>query len=370
MKMKFKFLPVICLTILVSCKSGTQPKPNTTYKVMEVTLTDKSLTSNYSATIQGRQTVEIRPQVSGTITKICIDEGAVVKEGQSLFIIDQVPYQAALATAMANVKSAQAQVATAQLMVNSKEELFKQNVVSDYDLQTAKNNLLVAQAALAQAQAQELTARNNLSYTVVKSPATGVAGMIPYRVGALVNSAIVTPLVTVSDDTEMYVYFSMTENQVLALYGGDGSKNDTKVMPEVKLRLSNGTMYDQVGKIDAISGMIDPTTGSISIRATFPNKNGVLRNGGAGNIVFPYEKKDCIAIPQTATYEIQDKTFTYKVIDGKAVSTPITVFGVNDGKEYIVETGLAVGDHIVAEGAGLLRDGAEVTLPTVKPKEE
>ena len=160
---------------------------------MTLSPADRTLTREYTAVVEGRQSVEIRPQVSGTITEVCIDEGAKVSKGQPLFIIDQVPYQAALETAIANVKSAEAAVATARMTADSKQTLFDNKVVSAFDLQTAKNSLLEAEAALAQAKAQETSARNDLSYTVVKSPVDGVASMIPYRVGALVDASISTP---------------------------------------------------------------------------------------------------------------------------------------------------------------------------------
>lgn len=354
---------LICCTVLGACKETVIPQTDTTYKTLTVALSDKTLQSYYSATISGRQDVEIRPQVSGLITQVCIQEGANVKKGQTLFIIDQVPYKAALQTAIANVESAEANVATARLTAESKEELFRQQVVSDFDLQTAQNTLRSQEAALAQAQAEEINARNNLSYTEVKSPSDGVAGMIPYRIGALVGPSIATPLVTISDDEEMYVYFSMTENQVLALSRQNGSlKNIMQSMPEVQLQLSDGSLYPLQGKVDAISGIISSSTGAISLRAVFPNPDRVLRSGGSGNIVFPYEKKNCIVIPQEATYEIQDKIYVYEVVDGKTKSTPITVFGMNNGLEYVVESGLQTGDIIIAEGAGLLKNGMEVKI--------
>lgn len=354
---------LICCTVLGACKETVIPQTDTTYKTLTVALSDKTLQSYYSATISGRQDVEIRPQVSGLITQVCIQEGANVKKGQTLFIIDQVPYKAALQTAIANVESSEANVATARLTAESKEELFRQQVVSDFDLQTAQNTLRSQEAALAQAQAEEINARNNLSYTEVKSPSDGVAGMIPYRIGALVGPSIATPLVTISDDEEMYVYFSMTENQVLALSRQNGSlKNIMQSMPEVQLQLSDGSLYPLQGKVDAISGIISSSTGAISLRAVFPNPDRVLRSGGSGNIVFPYEKKNCIVIPQEATYEIQDKIYVYEVVDGKTKSTPITVFGMNNGLEYVVESGLQTGDIIIAEGAGLLKNGMEVKI--------
>lgn len=329
---------------------------------MEVTRGTRTVSQSYTAVINGRQSVEIRPQVSGTITQVCIAEGAKVKKGQTLVIIDQVPYKAALETAVANVKSAEASVGTARLTANSKEQLFKEKVVSDFDLQTARNSLLQAEATLAQAKAEEVNARNNLSYTEVKSPVDGVSGMLPYRVGALVDASITTPLTTVSDDEEMYVYFSMTESQILSLIRQYKTLDEAlKQMPEVELKLSDGLTYAHKGRIDAISGTIDTSTGAVSLRATFPNPEHMLRNGGSGTVIFPYVKENVLIIPQEATYEIQDKIFVYKVVDGKATSSQVTVFPINDGKEYIVEDGIKEGDTIIAEGAGLVQEGTVVS---------
>ena len=254
------------------------------------------------------------------------------------------------------------------MTVASKEELFKENVVSLFDLQTARNSLRSANATLAQAQAELLNARNNLSYTVIKSPVDGIAGMSSYRVGDLVSSSMSSPMISVSDNSEMYAYFSMTEKQILALSRQNGSLTDAlKAMPEVKLLLSDGSEYQEKGHIDAISGMIDTSTGSVTLRAVFPNSKNILRSGSTGNIKFPYTKKNCMVIPQTATYELQDKVFVYKVVDGKTQSTQVKVFEVNDGKEYIVESGLNMGDVIIAEGAGLLSNGILVNQAASAP---
>lgn len=345
-----------------SCKEKPQASSAGEYKTLRVSLSDMTVSTQYAAAIKGKQYVEVRPQVGGLIKQICIDEGATVKKGQTLFIIDQVPYQAALEVATANVNSAQVKVATAQLTADSKQELFKENVVSDYELQTAQNSLLEAKAVLAQAKANETSARNDLSYTVVKSPVDGVAGMIPYRMGALVNSSVSEPLVTVSSTDEMYAYFSMTENQLLALTHENGTVSGIiERMPAVRLILNNGYEYEKEGCIDAISGTIDTRTGAISVRAGFFN-TGMLRNGGSATVVVPYERKDCIVIPKTATFEIQDKVYVYKAIDGKAVSTEIIPFKVDNGTKYIVESGLNVGDVIVAEGAGLVKNGTPVEI--------
>lgn len=365
----FRSLILTCILVLVtSCKEQKSQTAGSDYQTQKVTLSDRTVYSTFSATIQGKQDVGVYPQISGLITAVLVKEGAAVKKGQTLFIIDQVPYKAALRTAKANVEVAEASVATAKMTVDSKEELFKENVVSQFDLQTARNSLRSANATLAQAQAELLNARNNLSYTVIKSPVDGIAGMSSYRVGDLVSSSMSSPMISVSDNSEMYAYFSMTEKQILALSRQNGSLTDAlKTMPEVKLLLSDGSEYQEKGHIDAISGMIDTSTGSVTLRAVFPNSKNILRSGSTGNIKFPYTKKNCMVIPQTATYELQDKVFVYKVVDGKTQSTQVKVFEVNDGKEYIVESGLNMGDVIIAEGAGLLSNGISVNQAASAP---
>lgn len=350
---------------LTGCKKTQTMPASNAYPMLTVTRSDKTLQTSYSATIQGSQDVDIYPQVSGKITRICINEGAKVKKGQTLFIIDQVPYIASLNEAKAGVESAAASVANAELTLGSKEKLFNRKVVSSFDLQQARITLRSQQAALAQARAQYAKARNDLSYTQVKSPVDGVAGMITYRVGALVSSSITTPLVTVSDDKVMHVYFSLSENQMLELSheAGSGSKAN---LPAVELLLSDGTKYEGKGRIDAISGIVDKSTGGVSVRASFANPNHLLRSGNTGNIILPTVCKNCISIPQAATYELQDKVFVYKVVNGKTQSAGITVNPVSDGSEYIVESGLRAGDVIIADGAGLLQDGMEVKAKQTK----
>lgn len=366
-KMKKAFVSVgACFCALLGMLTAcTQPAPTSQesgYKTMTVKKENRLLTNSYSAVVKGRQSVEIRPQVSGTITEICVKEGAKVHKGQVLFVIDQVPYKAALQTALANVKSAEAAVATARLTSDSKEELYKERVVSDFDRQTAQNSLWEAEASLAQAKANETNARNDLSYTVVRSPVDGVAGMSSYRVGALVNSSITTPLLTVSDDEEVYVYFSMTENQMLSLLRQYGSVDKALAgMPKVSLQLSDGVKYAHEGVIDAISGTIDTGTGAVSLRAVFPNPEGMLRNGSTATLVLPYTKENALVVPQEATFEIQDKVYVYKVNEsGKAKSAQVTVFPLNNGQEYIVESGLQEGEVIVAEGAGLIQENTQI----------
>lgn len=322
------------VAVFGACDERQSPPPGVSYKTLNIQLADRTLHSDYPTTIQGRQDVKIYPQVSGLITQVCIGEGADVRKGQTLFVIDQTPYRAALETAEANVDSAEANVGTAQMTAESKEELLRENVVSDFDLQQARNTLRSAKAALAQARAELTNARSNLSYTEIKSPVDGTAGMSSYRIGALVGPSIAAPLITVSDNAEMFAYFSMSEKQILALSRLNGSlTNALEAMPAVGLLLSDGSEYPHKGRIDAISGIVDASTGTVTLRAVFPNPDHTLRSGGMGNVRLPYEKKGCIVIPQTATYEVQDKVFVYKVVGRKTKSQQISVFGISNGTE-------------------------------------
>ena len=324
-----------CTVWMASCKQATDAGVKPSYATMKVEVADKELSTSYSATIRGRQDIDIYPQVSGTIEKLCVTEGQTVRRGQLLFVIDQIPYRAALKTATANVEAARAAMATAELTYKSNKELYAQKVVSEFSLKTAENTFLTAKAQLTQAEAQETNARNNLSYTEVKSPSDGVVGALPYRAGALVSANIPYPLTTVSDNSDMYVYFSMNENQLLAV-------------------------YNKKGIIESISGVIDRQTGTVMARVVFPNESRLLHSGASGTVVVPSIYKDCIAIPQGATVQMQDKVVVYKVVDGKAVSTLVTVSGISDGREYVVLSGLNPGDEIVSEGAGLMREGTQV----------
>lgn len=337
------------------------------YETMQANRTTKSLHSRFSATLKGKQDVEIRPQVSGTITELCVEEGARVIKGQPLCIIDQIPYQAALETAIANVKVAEANVATARMTAESKEQLFSKNIISALEKQTAVNTLKSQEASLALAKAQETNARNDLSYTVVKSPVNGKAGMFPYKVGALVGPTMNSPLTSVSDNSEIYAYFSMTEKEILNLSRQAGSlEKALQNMPPIGLILSDGSTYAYKGKVDAVSSVVDASTGALSLRATFPNSEHIIPSGSTGTVIFPFEQADCIVIPQNATYEVQDKLYVYKVVDGKAVSALISIFPVDDGQEYIVTEGLEEGDIIVTEGVGTLKEGTPITSAAEK----
>lgn len=332
------------------------------YAVVTLQPTNSELKSSYPATIKGKQDIEIRPKVAGFITKLCVDEGSVVRKGQTLFVIDPVQYEAAVKVAEANVKVAKTSVATSQLTYDNKRQLREKDIISDYELQMAENDLATRKAQLAQAEAQLVNARNDLSYTNVVSPSNGIVGSIPYRVGSLVNSSTQIPLTVVSNIDEMYVYFSMTEKQLLALVRDGGTvKEILDKMPPVELQLADGSLYTEKGKIETLSGIIEQSTGAASIRATFPNNKNILRSGGTGSVLVPYIEENTIVIPQKATYEIQDKKFVYTLTDSSTVkTTEIEVFGLDNGQEYVVTAGLNPGDQIVVEGVASLRDGMKI----------
>lgn len=360
---KVKLMIGVCSAMLTACGGGQVATDEQRYPVFSATKDSVELVESYSATIEGRQQIEIYPQVSGTISRLCVAEGERVRKGQSLFVIDQVPYRAALRTAVANVHAAEAQVETARIDYNSKRILFEKKVISEYDLSMAKNALAVAEAGLEQAKAQEVNARNELSYTEVHSPTDGVVGSFPYRAGALVGPSQPKPLTTVADTEQMYVYFSMTESQVRSLFRQYGSPDETlRRMPEIALRLNDGSLYESKGRIETISGIINPQTGTASVRCVFPNEKRLLFSGGVGNILLPHTEKDVIVIPQSATYEVQDKVYVYKVTDGKAVAMEIKVAELNDGKTYIVRSGISEGDVLVAEGVGMINDGQPIQI--------
>ena len=273
-----------------------------------------------------------------------------------------VQYEEAVNVAKAAVEVAKANVATAELTAKNKRQLEQKNIISKFDLQTAENALASSEAALAQAKAQLTNAEKNLSYTQVTSPVNGVMGKVPFRVGSLVSPSMTTPLTTVSDISEMYAYFSMTEKQLLDLIRQDSTSSKIlEKMPPVSLTTADGRPYSQQGKIETISEVIDQTTGSVSVRATFSNPQRLLRSGGTGSVIIPSQLQNVLVVPQKATYELQDKRFVFVVdADSKVKNTEVEVFKLDDGKNFVVTSGLNPGDRIVIEGVGTLRDGTQI----------
>ena len=364
---KTKILLIAVLTVvLASCgggKSGGKPNfGDNEYAVRTVQGQNADLQTTYPATIKGVQDVEIRPKVSGFITKLCVKEGQQVKAGQLLFVIDNVTYAAAVRQARAAVNAAKAQLNTARLTYNNSQKLFKNNVIGSYELQSSKNAMESAAAQLAQAEAAYVSAKQNLDFCFVTSPANGVIGDLPYRVGALVSASSQQALTTVSNNSTMQVYFSMTEKDLLDMTKTAGGINAAiSSYPAVKLQLADGSIYNHPGKVATVSGVIDPTTGTVSMRADFPNPERVLKTGASGSIVVPHTATSAVVVPQDAVVEVQDKHFVYVVgKDNKVKYTPVEINSQNDGKTYIITSGLHIGDRFVVNGVSSLQDGMEI----------
>ena len=361
-----KILMIAALgTVLASCGGKSGGKPNfadNEYAVRTVATQGTELQTTYPATIKGVQDVQIRPKVSGFLTKVCVHEGQSVSAGQLLFVIDNETYQAQVRQAAAAVNTAKAQLNTAKLTYQNNKKLYDSKIIGEYELSTSANSLSTAQAAVAQAEASYASAKEMLDYCYVKSPAAGVVGSLPFKVGALVSSSSAEPLTTVSDINTMEVYFSVTEKDMLTMTKGEGGVNAAiNAYPEVQLRLADGTLYDHPGKVVKASGVIDAATGSISMIARFDNPRKQLRSGGSGQIVVPTTSTGAIIIPQEATSEVQNKKFVYLVgKDNKVQYHEITVNPQDDGKNYIVTSGLQPGDRYVSKGITSLSDGKEI----------
>lgn len=360
--MRFKKMSVLSLSLLTmatfmhSCKgSGNQEEASAPeLAVMTIGEEDTQLDTGYPTTLRGENDIEIRPQISGFLTKVHVEEGQRVSKGQVLFTIDQVSLQAAVDAAKAAVEVAQANVNTAQTNANNNKILFDKNIISAPAYQTSLDALNAAKAQLNQANANLVSARKNLSYSIVTAPESGIVGSIDFREGSLVSPS--TLLTVLSNSNDMRANFSLNEKDLLNMTdnGNRTLQEAIAQMPEVSLLLANGEIYGQKGKIISISGVIDPSTGAASATAIFPNPNGMLRSGNTGQVLIPSLRTNAILIPQNATYEIQDMKFCYVLGDSSKVhSRPIQIADQNDGKNYIVISGLTPGDVIVTEGVGV-----------------
>lgn len=361
----------LCLTLgifMSSCGGGenaAQQQMVPQLATIDVAVSNAENQKEYPAVLEGKTDIAIRPQISGFITKVHVDEGQKVSKGQVLFTIDQVQYQAAVENAKAAVVTAETAVSTAQMTADTKAQLYTKNIISAYDNQLAQNNLATAKAALAQAKAALTQATKNLSYTVVTAPSAGVVGSIPNREGSLASPSSVEPLTTVSDNSKVYAYFSLTEKDLLEMTdNGTRSLSEAiKSMPMVDLKLANGTIYPIKGEVATVAGVINTATGAASVRALFDNPSGMLRSGNTGSIVVPVKNENVIIIPQRATFEIQDKKFVFVVDENNTlVSRAITILPQNDGQNFVVLSGLAAGEKIVVEGVGTqsVREGVQI----------
>ncbi len=372
--MKKKFLFAIAASaMLVACGGGGGGRPqfgDNEYPVTTVTTGSAELQSSYPATISGIQDVEIRPKMSGFLTQINVSEGQSVSAGQLLFVIDNETYQAQVRQAQAAVNTAQTQVNTAKLTYDNTVQLHESRVVGDYELQTAQNTYESAKAGLAQAQAALASAKEALSFCYVKSPAKGVVGTLPFKKGALVSASNV--LTHVADISQMEVYFSMTEKDMLALSKAEGGlRGAVDALPAVKLQLADGTIYNQEGRVVTASGVIDQTTGSVQLKARFANPDHLLKSGGSGTIIIPKTSDGAIVIPQSVVMEVQNKKFVYLLGDSnRVVYTEIKVDPQDDGVNYIVTDGLKEGDKYVTNGITKLSDQMEIVPITPQRYQE
>ena len=342
--------------------SGTPPPQE--YKTLTLQPRSVTLNTDYPASIQGLQNIEIRPKVDGFVEKIYVDEGSVVKKGQLLFKINAPQYEQDVRTAEAGIKTAEADVNTAKLQVEKVKPLVEKEIISHYELESAQNTLLSKEAALAQAKASLENARVNLGYTTITSPVDGVIGSLPYKLGSLVTSATADPLTTVYNTATVYVYFALNEKQLLDFSRdstGTTLKSKIANMPKVTLVLSDGTVYELQGRMETINGLINTNTGSANFRAAFANPKGLLRSGGSATVRIPTVLKNAIIIPQTSTYQLQDKRFVYQVdAKNKVKNVVVTTMDNTPGQFYIVTSGVTSGDRIIVESATNLADGTEI----------
>ena len=356
---KNKFLLMAAAALMLTSCGGGGGRPtfgDNEFPVLTVGTSSTTMQSSYPAV----QDVEIHPKVQGFITQINVKEGQTVSAGQVLFVLDNVTYQAQVRQAQAAVNTAKASLNTSKLTYENSQELYKNGVIGDYELQSVTNNFEQAKAGLAQAEANLSSAKEMLSFCYVKSPASGVVGSLPFKVGTLVSAA--NTLTTVSNISSMEVYFSMTEKDVLSMGKNAGGLNGAiQEMPAVLLKLADGTQYGIEGKVTKMSGVIDAGTGSVQMIAVFPNPDKVLKSGGSGAIMIPHSNSSAIIIPQGCVSEVQDKKFVYILDkDNKVKYSEIKVDPQNDGSNYVVLEGLKAGDKYVTNGITKLSDGMEI----------
>lgn len=364
--MKNLTILTLLAAFLISCsgKDAAAPAQQApTLPVLSITGQNASTQTEFPVAIQGKTDVEIRAQVSGTLDKIFVDEGAYVSQGQPLFKINDNPYRQQYNNAKASLNAAQASLINAQIEVDKLTPLVQNKVVSDYQLKTAKANLSAVKANVAQTQAIVANAEINLGYTVIKAPVSGYIGRLPRKQGSLISPADPMALTTLSDIKEVYAYFSLGENDFInfkSQYDGITISDKLKKLPPVSLVLSDNTIYNQNGKVDMVDGQFDKTTGAITLRAKFPNAAGLLRSGNTGKVRISIEHANTIVIPQEATIEIQDKVYVALLDSKNAVTRQPVIISGKSGTDYLIKEGIKAGDRIVLKGFESLPDGATI----------
>jgi len=356
----------LIMLFIYSCSSSPAaapaPPPPSLPVVSIATGTDTTY-QEYPASVEGTVNVEVRPQVSGTLDRVFVDEGSFVKAGEPLFKINDQPYRAALNNAVASQHAAESAAANAQLEVDKLTPLVQNKVVSEYQLKTAKAAYEVAKANIEQAKANVSTAQINLGYTLIKAPVNGYIGRLLKKQGSLVGPADPQSLTQLSDVHDVHVYFSLSEKDFVNFkeqYPGETLKDKLKQLPSVSLLLADNSIYAKQGKVDMIDGQFDKTTGAITLRASFANPQGLLRSGNTGKVRLSLQHKDVLIVPQSATIELQDKVFVFAVADSNKVKKQaITIVG-KSGDNYLVKDGIKAGDQIVLSGFDHLQEGTVI----------
>jgi len=359
---------IIVSFVLYACNSssgnpGAYQMPPQVLPVITVADMPATTYQEFTASLQGRKDIEIRPQVDGYLDKIYVDEGAHVRKGQPLFHINDRPYREQLNNAKASLAAAKANLASAQINVSKLTTLVQNNVISDVQLKSAQASYDAAAASVTQAQAVVQNAQINLGYTLITAPVDGYIGKIPLKTGSLVGTTTAEALTVLSETKEVYAYFSLSENDFIQFknqFPGNTIEEKIKGMPPVELVLADNSVYPEKGKVEIAEGQFSKTTGTINFRATFPNTHGILRSGNTGKIRIARALGNSILVPQEATYELQDKVFVFALGDSnKVTGKPITIAGTS-GNYYLVQSGLNVGEKIVYTGLDRLRDGAVI----------
>jgi membrane fusion protein (multidrug efflux system) len=351
---------------LTSCGLDMPKEVKTSFETMTVEKKDITVPVKFSAKLKGQADVTITPQVSGQLMKIAVSEGQQVKKGQVLFVIDSRNAQLELEAAQANLQAALAQENSAKLEFESNKNLFEKKIVSRYMLDNSENSYKQAQASVAQSRAAVSRARVNLGFCTITAPVTGLIGEIPVRTGDQVSPG--SRLTIVSGNTNMDAEFSVTEALIEASVTAGLSQEDKAkhiaALPEVIFIMKNGTEYPHKGRITSLTGVVDAATGSLGAKATFPNPDGHLFSGIQGTVVLPLSEKDVIVVPQVAVVKLQDKQLVYKVkADSTATAVSVTTEDIGNGQDYMVTSGLNVGDKIVTVGANNITEGQQVLFP-------
>jgi membrane fusion protein (multidrug efflux system) len=351
-------IAIVSAFALQSCKNADgQNSPQTPdVQVLTIDTTSAVTSQDYTAAIQGKTDVAIRPQVSGYLEHTYVDEGAYVTAGQPLFKIDERAYSEQLNNAVANQHAAEASITAAQLEIDKLAPLVENKVVSDIQLKTAKANYKLAVARAEQAKAAAGTARINVGYTIIKAPASGYIGRLPFKNGSLVSSSDPTPLTMLSDVKEVHAYFSMSETEFIRFTKQYSADN----LPAATLVLADDEEYPVTGKVDMIDGQFDKTTGAITLRATFNNDKGILRSGNTGRVRILQQHNNTLLVPQQSTIELQDKVFVYALDDKNKISKKLISIAGKTGTDYIIKDGLTRGARIVYTGVDHLQEGMEV----------